>query len=69
MDARTQERDLIERDLPGAISKDDVRPYYQPRVDLQTNTPSASRRWRAGSIRRSAKFRRSDSFRSPKAAA
>jgi diguanylate cyclase (GGDEF)-like protein len=36
MDARTQERDLIERDLPGAISKGDVRPYYQPLVDLQT---------------------------------
>src|SRR5512140_1322884 len=36
MDARAQERDLIERDLPGAISKGDVRPYYQPLVDLQT---------------------------------
>ena len=36
MDARTQERDLIERDLPGAINKGDVRPYYQPLIDLQT---------------------------------
>jgi diguanylate cyclase (GGDEF)-like protein len=36
MDARTQERDLIERDLPGAIVKGDVRAYYQPLIDLQT---------------------------------
>jgi predicted signal transduction protein with EAL and GGDEF domain len=36
MDARTQERDLIERDLPGAIIKGDVRSYYQPLIDLQT---------------------------------
>jgi diguanylate cyclase (GGDEF)-like protein len=36
MDARTQERDLIERDLPSAIIKGDVRSYYQPLIDLQT---------------------------------
>ena len=36
MDARTQERDLIERDLPSAIIKGDVRSYYQPLFDLQT---------------------------------
>jgi diguanylate cyclase (GGDEF)-like protein len=36
MDARTQERDLIERDLPGAIVTGDVRAYYQPLIDLQT---------------------------------
>jgi diguanylate cyclase (GGDEF)-like protein len=36
MDARTQERDLIERDLPGAIIKGDMRCYYQPLIDLQT---------------------------------
>jgi diguanylate cyclase (GGDEF)-like protein len=36
MDARTQERDLIERDLPGAIVEGDVRSYYQPLIDLQT---------------------------------
>jgi EAL domain-containing protein (putative c-di-GMP-specific phosphodiesterase class I) len=36
MDARTQERDLIERDLPGAIVKGYVRSYYQPLIDLQT---------------------------------
>src|SRR5689334_17665317 len=30
MDARTQERDQIERDLPPAIVKGDVRPNYQP---------------------------------------
>ncbi len=35
MDARTQERDQIERDLPGAIVKGDVRPDYQPLIDLQ----------------------------------
>jgi diguanylate cyclase (GGDEF)-like protein len=36
MDARTQERDLIERDLPGAIVEGDVRSFYQPLIDLQT---------------------------------
>ena len=36
MDARTQERDLIERGLPGAIIKGDARSYYQPLIDLQT---------------------------------
>ena len=35
MDARTQERDQIERDLPRAIVKGDVRPNYQPLIDLQ----------------------------------
>ena len=36
MDARTQERDRIERDLRGAISNGDVRPHYQPLIDLAT---------------------------------
>jgi diguanylate cyclase (GGDEF)-like protein len=36
MDARTQERDLIERDLPGAILKAEVQPHYQPLIDLAT---------------------------------
>jgi diguanylate cyclase (GGDEF)-like protein len=37
MDARTQERDLIERDLAGAIVNGDVRPHYQALIDLQKN--------------------------------
>ena len=36
MDARTQERDLIERDLPSAIAKGGLRCYYQPLIDLRT---------------------------------
>jgi len=36
MDARTQERDLIERDLPSAIVKGGLRCYYQPLIDLRT---------------------------------
>jgi diguanylate cyclase (GGDEF)-like protein len=36
MDARIRERDLIERDLPAAISNGDVQPYYQPLIDLRT---------------------------------
>jgi diguanylate cyclase (GGDEF)-like protein len=36
MDARTQERDLIERDLRGAIIKGEVCPHYQPLIDLAT---------------------------------
>ena len=36
MDARTRERDLIERDLPAAIASGAVQPYYQPVVNLVT---------------------------------
>jgi len=69
MDARTQERDLIERDLPGAIIKGDVRPYYQPLIDLQTKHVAGFEALAAGSIRHSARFRPNVSSRSRKAVA
>jgi diguanylate cyclase (GGDEF)-like protein len=34
MDARIGERDLLERDLPSAVHRGAVQPYYQPLVDL-----------------------------------
>ena len=36
MDARTRERDLIERDLQPAIESGAIQPYYQPVIDLAT---------------------------------
>jgi diguanylate cyclase (GGDEF)-like protein len=36
MDARIQERDLIERSLHTAIAESAVLPYYQPLIDLRT---------------------------------
>lgn len=36
MDTRIRERDLIERELRGAIREGDVKPYYQPLIDLRT---------------------------------
>jgi diguanylate cyclase (GGDEF)-like protein len=68
MDARTQERDLIERDLLGAIVKGGLRCYYQPLVDLRTKQIADLRHWRAGSIRPSETFLPTVSFRLPKAA-
>ena len=44
MDARTQERDLIERDLPSAIAKGGLRCYYQPLIDFANQ---ANRRLRS----------------------
>ena len=70
MDARTQ-RARSDRARPTAAPS--AKAMYALIISrwsiCRPNTSSASRRWRAGSIRRSAKFRRSDSFRSPKAAA
>ena len=37
MDAHVRERSLLERDLRGAIGGDELRPYYQPIVDLKSN--------------------------------
>ncbi len=36
MDARAQARRKIENDLRGAIQDDQLRPYYQPLIDLKT---------------------------------
>ena len=36
MDAHVRERALLERDLRAAIRDDDIRPYYQPIVDLKS---------------------------------
>ena len=36
MDAHIRERTLLEQDIKTAIGTDDIRPYYQPIVDLKT---------------------------------
>ncbi len=36
MDAHVRERSLLERDLRAAIGGDDIRPYYQPIIDLKS---------------------------------
>lgn len=36
MDARIRERDIIERDLRGAIESEAIQPRYQPLIDLNT---------------------------------
>jgi diguanylate cyclase (GGDEF)-like protein len=36
MDAHVRERSLLEKDLRAAIGGDEIRPYYQPIVDLKT---------------------------------
>src|SRR6202034_1992461 len=36
MDAFIRERSLLEKDLRAAIGGDEIRPYYQPVVDLKT---------------------------------
>jgi diguanylate cyclase (GGDEF)-like protein len=36
MDAHVRERSLLEKDLRAAIGGDDIRPHYQPIIDLKT---------------------------------
>jgi diguanylate cyclase (GGDEF)-like protein len=36
MDAHVRERSLLERDLRAAIGGDEIRPYYQPIIDLKS---------------------------------
>lgn len=38
MDARLQERVQLEREIKGAIARGEIVPYYQPLVDLNTQT-------------------------------
>lgn len=37
MDAHVRERSILEKDLRAALGGDDIRPWYQPIVDLKTN--------------------------------
>jgi diguanylate cyclase (GGDEF)-like protein len=37
MDAHVRERSLLEKDLRAAIGGDEIRPFYQPIVDLKSN--------------------------------
>ena len=69
MDAFIRERSLLEKDLRAAIGGEEIRPYYQPVVDLKTRrivgefgpmAPSGERIDFAGDIR--AAFRRAGSF-------
>ena len=65
MDADLSNRKLLEGDLLQAIKNDGLRAPTS-RSSMPAATPwSASRRWRAGRIRSTAKFRRRSSFRSP----
>jgi diguanylate cyclase (GGDEF)-like protein len=38
MDRRLQERDQLDRDLRAAIAADEIRPFFQPVVDLKTRS-------------------------------
>ena len=50
MDDRIRSRARIETELPEAIERGFIVPYFQPVVELSSGALSASRRWPAGNI-------------------
>ena len=73
MDQQIRDRRVLHQDLSLAIRNGELSLHYQPQAKAghasKAATSSASRRWRAGSIRSAASCRPAISFRSPRRAA